>query len=284
LYAYLFEKTREKTQESLTTQNDVLHNTLLNLHAAQERLQAHRHDLELIVKERTGDLKKTNERLHLEIVERKEAEEKIAASLKEKEVLLKEIHHRVKNNLQMIDSLLNLQSTKINHKRSINLLKESQNRVRSMALIHEKLYQSDSLSEILFDEYILDLTHFLFQSYGADSDKLELKADLESISIDIDTAVPLGLIINELISNSLKHAFPKNNRGEINFALHMVNADKINLTVSDNGVGIPKGLLLENRKSLGLELIRLLVDQLDGDIDINGSRGTTISILIPTFK
>ncbi|MEE8358125.1 MAG: PAS domain S-box protein, partial [Candidatus Hydrothermarchaeales archaeon] len=154
------------------------------------------------------------------ITERKKAEEEIKADLKEKEVLLQEIHHRVKNNLQVVSSLLELQSGYIKDKRDLRLLKESQNRIKSMALVHEKLYQSKDLANIDFSDYIEDLTNNLFMVYEANASKIALKIDVKDVSLGINAAIPCGLIINELISNSLKHAFPEGRGGEIEIVLH----------------------------------------------------------------
>jgi transcriptional regulator of acetoin/glycerol metabolism len=173
-----------------------------------EALERTKEELEHRVIERTAALSKVNDDLRNEIAERKKAEEQINASLQEKVVLLREIHHRVKNNLQVISSLLNLQSGYIEDKRSLEIFRESQNRVRSMALIHEKLYQSKELNKIEFSEYIKSLTKDLFNSYNVDNNRIILKSDFDGIYFEIDTAILCGLIINELVSNSLKHAFP----------------------------------------------------------------------------
>jgi len=212
-----------------------------------------------------------------DITERKQAEENIKASLREKEVLLREIHHRVKNNLQVISSLLNLQSAYIKDKQYAEMLKESQNRIKSMALIHEKLYQSEDLACIDFGRYIKDMTYGLFRSYGVSTAAITPKMDVGDISLQIDAAIPCGLIINELVSNSLKHAFP-DRKGEIAVSLHSVDGT-IELTVSDNGVGIPDTIDFENTETLGLRLVTILAeDQLDGDITLTRGMGTEFRI------
>jgi len=219
-----------------------------------------------------------------DITERKRAEEQIKASLKEKEVLLKEIHHRVKNNLQIISSLLHLQSRYIKDKQDLKAFKDSQNRVRSMALVHEKLYQSQDLARIDLAEYIRNLTTDLFRSYGVKSATIKLKINVGEVLLGIDTAIPCGLIINELVSNSLKHAFPAGREGEICIDLHSDNDDKFVLIVRDNGVGFPKDLDFRNTESFGLRLVRTLTDQLEGNIELDSNGGTTFKITFPELK
>lgn len=205
--------------------------------------------------------------------DRRKAEDQIKTSLREKEVLLKEIHHRVKNNLQVIQSMLNLQLPHIKDEQAIDLFKESQNRVHTMALIHEKLYQSESLARIDLAEYIRSLTTNLFLSYGVSERIIRPKITVENMTLDLDMVIPFALIINELISNSLKHAFPDSWRraggtGEICIDLCYDTSNKCLLTVSDNGVGLPKGLELQNCESLGLKLVNVLVKQLKGAVQI----------------
>ena len=183
--------------------------------------------------------------------------------------------------VQIISSLLNLQSHSIKDKSYADMFKESQNRIRSMALIHEKLYQSKNLARIRFDEYIDTLVHELIRFQGVNTQKIEVKIDVGDISLDIDTAIPCGLIINELVSNALKHAFPDNRGGEITIKVHSVD-DMYALTVSDNGVGIPENIDIEDTSSLGLRLVTILAeDQLDGDFSLHNDGGTTVRI---TFK
>ncbi len=207
------------------------------------------------------------------------AEEVVRRSLQEKEVLLKEVHHRVKNNLQIISSLLNLQMPYIQDMQAIELFKESQNRIISMALIHEKLYQSESLAGIDVAEYIHSLTDNLLRSYGAARHAAGLKIDAASITLDIDTVIPCALIINELVSNALKHAFPDSWRqagamAEIRVDLHRAADNRFVLTVTDNGVGLPEGFAVHNCESLGLKLVGVLVRQLRGALRFERGDGT----------
>jgi len=209
-----------------------------------------------------------------DITERKRAEEQITASLKEKEVLLREIHHRVKNNLQIISSLLNLQSRFIEDKEALEIFSESQNRVRSLALIHEKLYRSQDLARIDFGEYLRSLADNLLRSYGVDSNVITVKINADAVSLDIDTAIPCALIVNELVSNSLKHAFPAGKEGEIGIDFRVDNDNKFLLAVSDNGVGLPRDFDFQNTESFGLQLVSSLVsDQLEGTIELHSSSG-----------
>ncbi|MFQ6115775.1 MAG: sensor histidine kinase, partial [bacterium] len=216
-----------------------------------------------------------------DITERKRAEEKMKAALKEKEVLLREIHHRVKNNLQIIDSLFDLQTEQIRDGEVIELFRRSQHRLKTIALIHEQLYQSKDLAKINFSEYIQSLIENLFQLYKINSDVSPIRTNVEEVTLSIDSAIPCGLIINELVSNALKYAFPEDKVGEIKIELRIVDADKLSLVVSDNGVGLPEGLDFRNTKSLGLQLVCILTDQLDGSIELDRKRGTTFKI---TFK
>ncbi|RJQ51198.1 MAG: PAS domain S-box protein, partial [Desulfobacteraceae bacterium] len=207
----------------------------------------------------------------VDITELKRAEDQVKKSLREKEVLLKEIHHRVKNNLQIIHSMLNLQLPHVKDRQAIELFKESKNRVYSMALIHEKLYESESLAMINLSEYIRSLTANLFLSYGVSERAIRPKISVENITLDIDTVIPCALIINELVSNSLKHAFPDSlkqptGKGEIGIDLRRGIGDKVILTVADNGAGLPDGFDIQNTRSLGLKLVSVLVKQLSGTV------------------
>jgi len=211
-----------------------------------------------------------------DITEQKKAAEQIKASLEEKEVMLKEIHHRVKNNLQVVSGLLGLQLDYVQDKQTVEGLNESRDRIMSMALIHEYLYQSEDLARIDFNEYIRNLTGYLSQSYEGRAITLNINVD-DDILLDVDTAVPCGLIISELFSNSIKHAFPEGKEGEIKITIHSI-SDEIELVLSDSGVGIPEDLDIRNTESLGLQLVVALVDQLDGTIELDRSSGTAFKI------
>jgi PAS domain S-box-containing protein len=216
-----------------------------------------------------------------DITARKIADESIRASLREKEVLLKEIHHRVKNNLQVVSSLLGLQSRTVADSATRKMFQESQNRVHSMALIHESLYKSENLSEIDFPKYIEQLAAHLFRSYGADPVRVKISAMIDDLRLPIDTAVPCGLIINELVSNSLKYAFPEGRSGEIRIAMREEENRCIRLKVSDNGIGLPAGVDFTSTKSLGLRLVHTLADQLGATIKTGSATGAFIALTFP---
>jgi len=211
-------------------------------------------------------------------IERKLAEIEIKASLDEKIVLLKEIHHRVKNNLQVISSLLYLQSKYLTDKNSLAIFLESQTRVRSMSLVHEKLYQSENLAKINLRLYINDLVRYLFRSYQVDQNYIKMNLDVENIFLDVESAVPCGLIINELVSNSLKYAFPAQKKGEIVVKFGSKNVDEYRLFVSDNGIGLKKYWEKPEKKTLGLQLVDTLIDQLHGKVKVNGKIGSEFNI------
>jgi two-component sensor histidine kinase len=213
-----------------------------------------------------------------DITEQKIAEDALAKSLDEKEMLLKEIHHRVKNNLMIISSLLNLQSRYIEDKDARDVFKESQNRAKSMAMIHERLYHSTDLKNIDFGDYIMSLTTDLYHTMVLDSDRIKLDIDVEDVKIDINNMVPLGLIVNELITNSMKYAFPNHKSGYIKIQLYREH-EKITLVVSDNGIGLPEDVDYRKTNSLGLQLVKSLTDQIDGEIRLDKSQGTTFTII-----
>jgi len=200
----------------------------------------------------------------------KSAEEKIRASLREKEVLLKEIHHRVKNNLQITSSLLKLQSVKLKDPEAKKVFVESENRIHSMALVHEKLYLSKDLGQINFEEYIHELTEFLARSFGLNRDRVEMTLDTDPIFLGIDIAISCGLILNELVSNCMKHAFSDSRTGtiHISFKQNEKNAGGYVLAVSDNGKGLPPDLNVQMASSLGLRLITNLTEQIEGKLTV----------------
>ncbi len=230
------------------------------------------------LRDETGDLRGFS-KVTRDISERRQAEEKIKASLKEKEVLLREIHHRVKNNMQVITSLLKLQSAHFKDQKYLDMFNESQGRIKSMALVHEKLYQSGDLAQIDFNGYVKTLTNGLFRAHGVDPTKVRLEQNIENVSLGLDSAVPCGLIINELVSNSLKYAFPQDKGGKIWIGLRTINKDELELTVSDDGKGLPEDLDIRRTESLGLHLVTILAeDQLEGQIELNRDRGTRYNI------
>ena len=213
----------------------------------------------------------------------KKMQKQIETSLKEKDVLLKEIHHRVKNNLQIIISLLNLQTGYIKDEVTLKAVKDGQSRVRSMALVHEKFYQSDELSEIDFAEYIEKLCHFIYQSYGDKTDRIHLQISGDKIGLDMDTAMPCGLLVNEIVSNSYKYAFPNQETGSIQIDFKKID-NKIILFIKDNGVGFPEEYDLEKGESLGMQLIQALTSQLDGELVVSRENGTSFKISFPYPK
>jgi len=203
-------------------------------------------------------------------------QEKITSSLHEKEVLLKEIHHRVKNNLQIIISLLNLQSDYIKDEQTLKAVTDGQNRVRSMALVHEKFYQSEEVAEINFEEYTQKLCRFLYQSYGNGSDRIKINIESDpDIAFDMDTAMPCGLLLNEIVSNSYKYAFPDERNGEIAIEFRRPAHQRIRMIIRDNGIGLPEGFSVDSAESLGMQLVQALTNQLDGKLDVTNSKNGT---------
>ncbi len=253
------------------------------LRRAEDDLKKYNEELETRVEDRTAELGRTNKRLNQEVEERARAEEQASVSLQNREVLLKEIHHRVKNNVQVISSLLYLQSNCTEDEETKYMFKESQNRVRSMALIHERLYQSEDLTMVDFAEYAQKLTAELFRSYGLNPMAVTIEINTENVFLSVDTAIPCGLIINELVSNALKHAFPDGRAGEISVRLHEEEDGTYTLSVSDNGVGFPEGVDFRNTESLGMELVNKLTSQIDGAIALNDADGTEFKIAFPEY-
>lgn len=208
-----------------------------------------------------------------EITDKKHAESKIKESLNEKEVLLKEVHHRVKNNLQVISSILNLQSSYVSDTNTLSILRESQNRIKSMSFIHESLYQTKNFSSINFSEYITNLTKNLVHTYQVSPNKTSLRYEIEELSLNLDQAIPCGLIVNELVSNALKYAFPDDVDGELFIGLS-ADGNDVEIRVEDNGIGLPKDFDYENTNTLGLQLVLTLVEQLDGNLRLDSEDGT----------
>lgn len=225
---------------------------------AEEQLKRFSEELEKQVTERTGQLNK---------------------SLHEKEILIKEVHHRVKNNMQIITSLLNLQSRSIDDPVVLRLIQESQSRIKAMSLVHERLYKSGDISSIDLKDYIQFLARELFSFYGVKSQLVRFTINAPAINVNIDTAIPLGLMVNELISNAIKYAFPDNKRGEIVIEIAK-DKKNISLIVRDNGVGIPADFDWHNAKSLGIRLVNSLVEQLQGTIELDRTVGTAFTIVV----
>lgn len=213
-----------------------------------------------------------------DITQRIKMENDLKKALKDKNMLMKEIHHRVKNNLTIMSSLLNLQSRYIEDESTRAIFKDSQSRVKTMALIHEKLYRSGNLKLLNMKEYIEELSRDLSNIHLSNHDNVDLVLDLENIMLDVDTAIPLGLIINELLTNSVKHAFPENQKGTINVNFRKEEDGELLLEVKDNGKGLPSNFKIENSDSLGLRLIHSLTDQIHGQIEVDGSQGAHFSI------
>jgi PAS domain S-box-containing protein len=217
-----------------------------------------------------------------DVTARKQADEKLKASLAEKEMLLKEIHHRVKNNLQLVYSLLSLETRRMKDPQALRGLVDCRDRVRAMALAHEKLYRSHDLSRIDFLVYLRDLAGSLGKTYGAAGRGIELVVEADPLHLDIDTAIPCGLIACELISNAFKHAFPQDRPGgRIRVSFRREGPGRLALVVGDDGVGLPRGLDVERTDSLGLHLIQNLVKQLEGTVELASRPGAEFRI---TFR
>ena len=260
---------------------DQFNEMLLEINERDYELAQAKSQLEQRVEERTAQLAQSKADLEKRYQELELADNKIKASLQEKEVMLKEIHHRVKNNLQVISSLLSLQSNHIDDPYALTMFKESQNRVRSMALVHQKLYQSVDLSNIDFGDYINGLTTELYRSYAIDPLDIQFRLMSEKIQLPIDLAVPCGLVVNELISNILKHAFPAGFKEEkqIEISIQPYENDGMEVKISDNGIGMPEDFHYKKTDSLGFKLVYILVeDQLRGTIDWTSDNGTIFTI------
>jgi PAS domain S-box-containing protein len=246
----------------------------------EEEVRSLNRVLEQRVQARTEALVNANEQLTAEIAARTHAEQEVIRSLREKDLLLREIHHRVKNNLQIIASLLKLQSRHIGDPRVLESLNESQSRIRTMALVHERIYRSSNLAEINLRDYLTYLTRQIFQFYNIQHNQVESSVVVDEILTDIDTVTPLGLIVNELVSNSLKHAFPDGRKGKISLTCTSEGQDIVSVVYQDNGIGLPVGLDWKQTESLGLRLVNSLIDQLNGTIESRPGEGTTFIMTV----
>jgi two-component sensor histidine kinase/CheY-like chemotaxis protein len=290
--------------------------------ANEAEILKYRDHLEEMVEKRTSELKESNQKLQKEIEERKKAEEEIKASLLEKKILLEEIHNRVENNLETISNLIGLEYSQINNKEPIEVYHDNQNRVKAIALIHEHLSRSEDFGIIDFAKYTNDLVNYLFKTFAVESNQINININANGILLDIDTAVPCGLIINELVTNSIKHAFPETvNESAIHFAnsnvivpesingqdnsldlnpesenefsvnctckididIHLNQNDYI-LKVKDNGVGMPDNFNFRYSETTGMQMVNALVRQLDGLIDLENNEGTEFKITFREFK
>ncbi len=214
-----------------------------------------------------------------DITERKEYEKQLEDSIKEKEVLLKEVHHRVKNNMQVISSILNLQSSYVDDEVALDMLRESQDRIKSMSFVHESLYQSNKLAEVNFAEYIRNIARNLYHSYGRMEGGITMNYELQDIYMNLDTSIPCGLIINEIVSNSLKYAFLNREKGNILINFSKLSDGKLKLIICDDGIGLPENFDIENADSLGLQLVTTLTTQIGGELVIESKKGTSFSIV-----
>ena len=215
-----------------------------------------------------------------ELTERVRAEEQVRASLREKEVMLKEIHHRVKNNLQIVSALLDLQSGHTADAGALEMFQESRGRVRSMALIHERLYRSQDMARVDFSEYVRQLADDLYHTYKVSDDDIRLVVDVDVPPLPIDLAIPCGLLLNELMSNCFKHAFPDGTAGTIRVSFARAGGDHL-LSVADDGVGFPPGTDFRDTPSFGMQLVNTLADQLGGELELTTGPGTTFAVRFP---
>lgn len=263
--------------------NIIVLREITQLKRTEDKLRKITQELEIRVKNRTKELIEANEALNAEIKERKKAEEIIRAALGEKEVLLKELYHRVKNNLQIIISIIKLKSRHIRDKKTRTMFLETSNRVKSIGIVHEKLCKSGDLTKIAVSEYFENLANFIFKSLDVDRQRIRLHINVEKIFLDIDTCISCGLIINELITNSIKYAFPNNNEDKLvkdnNIKIDFyTEKDDFILAVSDNGIGLDKNKEIEDFKTLGLEIVRAIINQLRGIIEINRDKGLSFKV------
>ncbi len=237
--------------------------------------------LTLVLLSISWHLARVRVRKKVEIRKRNRAEEHLKMSLKEKEILLKEVHHRVKNNLQVISSLLKLQARYIRDPDTLAIFRESRGRIRAISFIHEILYQSDDLANIPTRDYLERLLGNLFVSYGVDPKQITSAIEVFNLTLKVEQGISCGLIINELVSNSLKHAFPDGREGHVSVALDRHVGDRIRLTVSDNGVGFSQPPELSTTQTMGLRLVRFMVEELEGTIHWEGTNGTRFQIYFP---
>jgi len=276
--ARLYQEEKERSR-ALEKANEEMQREISARIAAQEALKQAQQELERKVQERTQELTYANEQLKLEISQREVAEKQMKASLKEKAVLLSEVHHRVKNNLQIISSLLALQSGYVKDERVLGALSDSQSRIRSMALIHEHLYRSEDLANIDISEYARNLASNILHAYSDKAPSVSLEVRAAHVFLPVEKVFPCGLIINELVTNSLKHAFPEGRTGRILIEFSRVRDDRFILSVEDDGIGLPKDFDYKSNESLGFQLVANLAEvQLRGSLELTTNRGTVVKV------
>jgi len=202
-------------------------------------------------------------------------------ALQEKEALLREIHHRVKNNMQVVSSLLALQARTVSDEETRRLFEDTRNRIQSMALLHETVYESGEQATVDFAKYIRRTIDYLIRAYGIDSPRIRVRAQVEAVDLHLDAALPCGLLINEVITNSFRHAFPQDRGGEVRISLRRGPSSGVELEISDDGVGLPPGLDWTTSRSLGLRLIRELAQQLSATLEIQSAGGTKVRLVFP---
>lgn len=215
----------------------------------------------------------------VDITEQMRIEKVLATALAAKEVLLKEVHHRVKNNLQIISSLLSMQTELLPDAAMVDVFRESQQRVQAMAMIHERLYGQEDVERLDFRDYVEGLAHDLFYAYGVDCETVRLRLELSPVSLELNQAIPCGLILNELLTNSLKYAFPEGRTGEITIGLSCTGDGCVTLRVADNGIGLPPGFDAQQSKSLGLKIVDILTRQLRGTVQQGSGQGTSFTLV-----
>ena len=252
----------------------------------EEALRRAHDELEIRVQQRTAELAAANNQLDVEITERKRAEEQILTALREKEVLLREIHHRVKNNLQVISSLLDLTSLRALDQQAIDLLTDARARIHTMALIHLQLYQSERFDQIDMENHVRELVNYLSQAFATKSRWITPVVEPSDVYLSITQAIPCALVLNEVISNAFKHAFQEGQKGTIEVSMQRSANDTILLRVKDDGIGLPEEIDIDTTNSLGLKLIENLVqEQLRGRLQIiKRSKGTEVAIEFPILK
>jgi len=258
--------------------------TLVSLMLAAMRARRRQYDVAKFLNEKV----ESEQRLEQRVVERtrqlQSANDQVLASLKEKEVLLKEIHHRVKNNLQIISSLLRMQVDKVKNPDAHHIFKTSQDRIQSMALIHEALYQSRDLSNIDFGEYVKKLMSHLRNSYAERPDLVAQDIQIDPEPIGIESAIACGLILNELVTNAFKHAFPQEQKGTLTVHFHRLDENNCKLVIGDNGVGMPETINWENSSSMGFRIVRVLSQQLQAKLEFKSVKGTTFTLILPSIR